>query len=286
MLPTKFASTGGFVLRGKPRKFARLGAAFVGPLDGSTGNLLGAWSVSRRLLASYTGPLIRVRRSSDNSELDILPNALGSLDTAALVAFVGGNSAYVAKLYDQSGGAVGDMQQSTSSKQPRLVNAGAVEQVSTGRPGARFDGADDSLVGAFLNDSWRTLHVVASYSATTFAGYAGLVGDDTSGGGSHLIIGDSGQTTFYPFDPTPVPGAAYYLNGAANVSRDAPMQTRGVMTLECSAGFGARSKAFLGADRQIAGRYWLGPIAEFVCYSDADATRRAAIETDQLAHFA
>ena len=47
------------------------GPAFVGALDAYASGLAGAWSVSRRLLTSYSGPLVRVRRSSDNAEQDI-----------------------------------------------------------------------------------------------------------------------------------------------------------------------------------------------------------------------
>ena len=42
----------------------------------------------RRLRKSYTGAAIRVRRSSDNSELDVGFTASGNLDTSTLLSFV------------------------------------------------------------------------------------------------------------------------------------------------------------------------------------------------------
>jgi hypothetical protein len=48
--------------------------------------LLGAWSPARRLRDGYTGPLLRVRRSTDSAETDIGVNADGTLDTATLLA--------------------------------------------------------------------------------------------------------------------------------------------------------------------------------------------------------
>jgi hypothetical protein len=60
----------------------------------------------RNLSSSYTGPLIRVRRSNDNAERDIYGTFRGDLDLAALTSFVGANSGFVTTWYDQSG--IGD----------------------------------------------------------------------------------------------------------------------------------------------------------------------------------
>ena len=43
----------------------------------------------RKLKSSYTGPLVKVRRSSDNLEQDIFPTSDGDLDVVALRSFVG-----------------------------------------------------------------------------------------------------------------------------------------------------------------------------------------------------
>lgn len=55
-----------------------------------------------RRLASYDGPALRVRRAPDNAEADI-GFAGNALNTAALEAFRGTGSLFLAKLYDQSG---------------------------------------------------------------------------------------------------------------------------------------------------------------------------------------
>lgn len=91
---------------------------FVGPLDAYTANLAGAWSAARRLLSAYTGPLVRVRRSSDSVEQDIGFTALGFLDMAALTSFVGSDDWFFRKVYDQSGAGV-DIGQSSASAQPQ-----------------------------------------------------------------------------------------------------------------------------------------------------------------------
>ncbi|MDA1317237.1 MAG: hypothetical protein O3B87_04395 [bacterium] len=99
----------------------------------------------RRLRTAYTGSILRIlriRRSSDNTEQDIGYEADGDLDTAAVSAFVGGGSGYIVKWYDQSGNAY-DASQTTTANQPLYVARG-----QNGRPAGRFDGSNDSLATA------------------------------------------------------------------------------------------------------------------------------------------
>jgi len=97
------------------------------PLDVVTGS---AAAYSLRLLrTAYTGPCIRVRRSSDNVEADIGFTDAGDLDTVALLAFTGANSGFVTVWYDQSGSARHAIQ-TTAANQPRIVNAGVVQTLN------------------------------------------------------------------------------------------------------------------------------------------------------------
>jgi hypothetical protein len=59
------------------------------------------WALRKRN-ASYSGPAVRVRRTSDNTEMDIGFAANGGLNTAAFTSFVGSSTARVTKWYDQS----------------------------------------------------------------------------------------------------------------------------------------------------------------------------------------
>lgn len=104
------------------------GASFTGALDGYTSGLAGVWSVRRRLLGSYTGPLIQVRRSSDNTVLDINAKSDGNLDTTALLSFCASGNGFVTKIYNQSTSL--NMEQSTAASQPRIVSAGSLETLS------------------------------------------------------------------------------------------------------------------------------------------------------------
>lgn len=101
-----------------------------------------AYSIARRLRSAYgTGPLIRVRRSSDNTEQDIgtvVDGGTGQrvLDTATLLTFAGAGSAFIRTVYDQSGRGRNFIQ-TTQANQPRIVNAGVLD-VDGLRAAARF----------------------------------------------------------------------------------------------------------------------------------------------------
>jgi hypothetical protein len=88
-----------------------------------------AYSV-RRLSSTYTGNLIRVRRSSDNTEQDIGYDSTNVLDTAALLAFVGASNGFVTTWYDQSGNA-NNATQTAVLNQPQIVSSGSLLTVNS-----------------------------------------------------------------------------------------------------------------------------------------------------------
>lgn len=81
----------------------------------------------RKLRTAYTGNAMRVRRSSDNTEQDIGFNG-SELDTSALTSFCSGTNGFVTTWYDQSGNSR-NATQATAANQPRIVNAGIVENM-------------------------------------------------------------------------------------------------------------------------------------------------------------
>lgn len=149
------------------RRIGRLRA----PLDGFAAVLFAAFSF-RLLVSAYTGPCIRVRRSSDNALMDIGFSA-GWLDVAALLAFVGAGSGYVVTFHDQSGRGR-HITQTTAAAQRRIVNAGLVESFG-GRP-ALAGGA-----GQYYGSAWPALVQPATILATL------KLPDYTAGGDQNLI---------------------------------------------------------------------------------------------------
>lgn len=98
------------------------------------------YAISLKKLVSTATNAIRVRRSSDNAERDIGFSG-NALDTTDLLAWSGSDSVYVVTAYDQSGNGY-NWTQATSSKQPRIVNAGSYDGLM------RWDGTDDSMAAA------------------------------------------------------------------------------------------------------------------------------------------
>lgn len=117
-------------------------------LDTVTGSAA-AYSL-RRLRTAYTGPAIRVRRSSDNNELNIGFSGSGGLDTAALLAYCGASNGFVTAWYDQSGNGR-NLAQFGYAEQPRIVNAGVVD-TSNGVPVIVCDAVDDFMTAT----TWGT----------------------------------------------------------------------------------------------------------------------------------
>jgi hypothetical protein len=143
-----------------------------------------AYSV-RKLSSTYSGSALRVRRSSDNTEQDIGFDGL-DLDIAALANFVGPDSGFVTKWYDQSGNN-NDSFNTVGVTQPRLVNGGVIE-VQNSKPSVRFLGAfGQELVltnTLNINTSWSCYSVlsrastsdsIASICNNTTAGYSILL---------------------------------------------------------------------------------------------------------------
>lgn len=115
-------------------------------LDQLTSSAAAAYSV-RRLRSGYTGKAFNVRRSSDNTTLDIGSASSGDLDVASLLTFCGAGNGFITKWYDQSGNG-NDVLQATTTAQPQVVNAGALIQGPTGKAALSFNGTSQKLVSA------------------------------------------------------------------------------------------------------------------------------------------
>lgn len=127
---------------------------FVGPLDALTGNLWAAYAL-RRLLSSYLGPAFRVVKSGDTTGVDIGFNPDGSLDTTSLATYIVSGSAFIKTFYDQSG-AVRDLAQGTTSKQPRIALSGVYDGKLV------FDGSDDSMGTSATSSGSNSAFAVAA----------------------------------------------------------------------------------------------------------------------------
>lgn len=106
-------------------------------------NAAAAYSL-RQLRTAYTGPAIRVERTSDNTTQDIGFLANGLLDTVSLLDFVDGSDGMVKIIYDQSERGIDLDAQLVTSFFPLIV-IGGVLQTSNSSPSIVFDGINDNL---------------------------------------------------------------------------------------------------------------------------------------------
>jgi hypothetical protein len=144
-------------------------APFVGLLD-SYPSAAAAYSL-RQLSSSYSGDAIRVRRASDNAELNI-GFVSNELDTAALTTFASGTDAFVTTWYDQSGNAKNAIR-TVAVSQPKIVSSGGVI-TDNGKPSILFDGTNDYL--QFADTAYNNYSIYGVYSNATFAAIQVLTG--------------------------------------------------------------------------------------------------------------
>ena len=149
-----------------------------------------AAAYSLRDLAGTDSNVVRVRRSSDNAEKDFTAK---QINDGSLVVWVGaGNDGLVSVWYDQSGSG-GDAAQSVATKQPKIVDAGALV-AENGKFGLLFDGVDDYLQSA--DSSWPEFgpSTVEGWFLveTTSPSYQGFLGQWESGNSQRSYIGLKG----------------------------------------------------------------------------------------------
>lgn len=125
-----------------------------------------ACSCARRLVSTYTGPLLRLRRDVDNAEQDIGQKA-GVLDLQAGRDFVGGGEAFCVALYDQSGNGW-HLAESTASNQPVCFDGDWLKR--GGFPTIQVGAGSDRLRVATDNASDNGCVALATYVNSTPSG--------------------------------------------------------------------------------------------------------------------
>ena len=158
------------------KKRATSGGSFV--LDGLSVASVAAYSL-RQLRTLYSGPLINVRRSSDNTTQDI-GAVSGVLDTASLLAFCGSGDGFIAAWYDQTGNTRTGTQ-ATASSQPKIVSAGTV-LLQNGKPTLAFYNGAISFLSATINAFSTGYAMNAVVVNTGTQAYACIADKSTSSG--------------------------------------------------------------------------------------------------------
>ncbi len=248
----------------------------------------------RRLSTGYTGSLVNVRRSSDNTTSDIGYDGNGYLDTATLKTFCGAGNGFVAIWYDQSGNARNEVMATTAS-QPQIVSSGSLIY-SSGRPTVYFSGSNYMQTAA-----------AATWLATPYT-FNGLLQISSIGGSTQYFLGTTGGTTNtalhcglrsstawtvaqysndidYSYSPSLNPqiytvvknsgaGSSFYVTGATvgtsgSLPSSNPSASLGVLNL--GTGYGTT------------GQGWVGNMSEVIIFTSAlSAGTRQSLECNQM----
>jgi hypothetical protein len=99
----------------------------------------------RSLSNSYAGPVVTVRRSSDDAEEDF---TAAEVSDGTLAAFCGAGDGFVKQWWDQSGNARHAVAPADANE-PKIVDSGIVV-TEEGKPALQFDGSDDYMQNAAL----------------------------------------------------------------------------------------------------------------------------------------
>lgn len=264
-------------------------------LDSYPGAVFGG-SFARRLSKDYNGPLVRVRRSSDNAEADIGFAANNQLDEAALLAHCGAGDGFVSRLYNQNGDG-NHIEQITTSLQFRIVNSGAVTK-DNGKPCAQSLSGGGGMGSPFPASSYlstvfvRAKSLVASYPVGTGAArFANFSFDGTNnrfyfGAGTGYVSGQMGARF----------GSAAALDGDANAAFGTDQFTLSAFASSSSGQFWINGNLSLSVDptegggtitsQQCAlsnggaGGYWDGYYFEVISYPVDNRVNREAIESN------
>jgi len=265
------------------------GPTSLGLLD-QYGGAAAAYSL-RNLSIYNTSPVVRVRRSGDNTESDF---TAAQVSDGTLAAWVGaGNNGFVRTWYDQSGNGRNAIQ-TTTAQQPQIVSSGAVlvdgsNPVLAFNPSAAVSSNQNLTTSAF--GLVHPFHVFNVFRFTAFIGTGSTPATVLDG----ATIGDSidfreNGTNFQIYS------GAYLYNGPIGRSTATGLYNalyntssstfRYNASLLASGSAGSNNPGGLTIGNYAAGsRGAPARISELVVYSSSQAANQTAIEANINAHY-
>lgn len=269
-----------------------------------------AAAYSIRLLrgSRYDNALLRVRRSSDNAEVDVFvdsnyqlslnSNITSRTSGTTLSTWIGSNNGFVVTWYDQSGSGR-NAAQSTPVNQPQIVSSGSILTLNS-KPSILFDGSNDSLVN--ISNLINTTNPVIS----TF-----IVINKTAVGSfsSPFMIGNVAGNFYFPHRSNSTTNEIQFrANGAASSTINSGVNytssqelisttdsgsninifknTNNIVNGTSSIGVFSENAGFnIGAVNGSASGLWTGNIQELIVYTSNQSTNRLNIQTNINSHY-
>jgi hypothetical protein len=235
----------------------------------------------RNLVGTSNPNVVRVRRSSDNTEQDF---TAAQVTNGSLATFCGAGDGFVRTWYDQSGNGR-NATQATTTKQPALVSSGSVVLQGT-KPAFTFDdNVSKSLEITGLTSQNRLDAFVVKNS--TSAAHITFTGTD--GAGNFSWVAQQGDSSIQTNQWAPVSGSAALR---ANGSLITPATRNDVYTalngykIETTLNGGTVAWPAFRICGYTSAFAFGGTMQEVLIYLSDQTANRAAIETNINAHYA
>jgi hypothetical protein len=242
----------------------------------------------RSLSLAYGGSVVRVRRSSDNTEQDF---TAAQVTDGTLTTFCGAGNGFVTTWYDQSGNNR-DLAQATNANQIRIVNSGVVES-DGGKPALRTPSGYLTLSRAWgLAPTNPRLFLVRNITGGVTSNYSGHWVDIGNQGplNNHTLSGlynDYFNTARPGYGPDPnslVLGTRcletfVYSSGTGTVRINGQSLGSNAFTLITP------TNLLVGGSNSDAAGPAIGSIQELVIYNTGTGIDEAAVESNLNAHY-
>jgi len=255
-----------------------------GPLLDSFPGAQAAYSL-RKVNSSYTGPCLTVRRSSDNATTNI-GFFRYTVDTDAILNFVGSGNGFVTTWFDQSGRGI-NVSQGTNANQPLIVNTGSL-YTRGGKPSIYFIRANSN----FLRSSTiSVVQPISFFSAgkTEFTDpnvqAGGIVGSNSAGiSTGHNSVFKKVATRAGVFVPasTAANNNAMIAYGLANGVNS---ETYNNLILESSGNSGTGGMVRIDIGLDAGSNYYEGHIHEAIIYNSNQSSNRLRIQTNMNGYY-
>mgnify|MGYP006268675837 CR=1 FL=1 len=254
----------------------------------------------RRLRSAYSGPAIKVRRSTDDAIDYVFFTPSGDLDTTALQLFANGAEVLVEKWYDQAGTWDGsdatdgdDAIQTEPTRQPVIYQASSGIVKSNGRPSLLFDGSRTLQVGGLQVGSdysfFAQLEAEESFASFLRWDASGQLALDSDNG--YLVSAGNQQSKLTTNENGLVPGngsqlASFLLDfgaiGGIQTFVNGQRTSQQTWTDSTASAYGG-SPGYIGSDGGTSD-FFSGNITELVLYDSALEEQRAAIDSAILSY--
>lgn len=158
---------------------------FINKLSTYSQNNVGAAFGLRLLKADYLGPIINIRRGSDNATLDFYADSKGNIGTTlygtgmTLLGWLAGSIGYVTRWYDQSGNGR-DVINTTTTAQPKIGTPILDSLSSSGKSAARgiytLYSANSSYFGPTIKLRRSSDNAVSDFYADVYGNLTNWIG--------------------------------------------------------------------------------------------------------------